>query len=66
MNGETSAISWRKSSRCNSGACVEIADAVDVVLMRDSKSPDTAPLAFDKHVWANFVVDIKAGQFRAN
>jgi hypothetical protein len=66
LNESSAAISWRKSSRCASGACVEVADAVDMVLMRDSKSPAGAPLEFPKGVWADFMVDLKAGRFRAN
>ncbi|GIF65280.1 hypothetical protein Ais01nite_33150 [Asanoa ishikariensis] len=66
MKKSSAAISWRKSSRCASGACVEVADAVDMVLMRDSKSPAGEPLEFPKGVWTNFMVDLKEGRFRAN
>ncbi|MDG4822269.1 DUF397 domain-containing protein [Asanoa sp. WMMD1127] len=66
MNESSAAISWRKSSRCASGACVEVADAVENVLMRDSKSPEGTPLAFPKGVWTDFMIDIKAGRFHAN
>ncbi|KAB2371856.1 DUF397 domain-containing protein [Actinomadura montaniterrae] len=35
-------LSWRKSTRSlsNGGECVELADAVDAVAVRDSKDPD--------------------------
>jgi hypothetical protein len=66
LNESSAAIAWRKSSRCASGACVEVADAADTVLMRDSKRPDGEPLEFAKGVWANFMVDLKEGRFRAN
>ncbi|WP_203716261.1 DUF397 domain-containing protein [Asanoa siamensis] len=66
MNESSAAISWRKSSRCASGACVEVADAVGTVLMRDSKTPAGAPLEFSKGVWATFIVDLKEGRFHAN
>jgi hypothetical protein len=66
LNESSAAISWRKSSRCASGACVEVADAVNLVLMRDSKSPTGGSLEIPKGVWTNFMVDIKEGRFRAN
>jgi hypothetical protein len=66
LNESSAAISWRKSTRCSSGACVEVADAEDTVLMRDSKSPGGEPLEFPRGVWTSFMVDIKEGRFSAN
>ena len=48
---------WRKSSY--SGAttqnCVEVGNAPGVVLVRDSKSPETLTLNFDRAAWSEFL-----------
>jgi hypothetical protein len=55
---------WRKASRCSSNACVEVAKVDEKYLIRDSKNPDTAPLAFTAAEWSAFVDGISAGEFR--
>jgi hypothetical protein len=54
------ALSWRKSSRSgnNGGQCVEVA-AAGRVLVRDSKDPDGARLAFAPTAWRAFAAGIK-------
>jgi hypothetical protein len=54
---------WRKSTRSSSGNCVEVADAGDVVLVRDSKNTGQPALGFDRAAWAAFVAGIRAGDF---
>jgi uncharacterized protein DUF397 len=54
---------WHKSSYCGTSACVEVAQTSDVVLVRDSKNPQAAPLAFTTDEWTAFVKGIKAGEF---
>jgi Domain of unknown function (DUF397) len=54
---------WRKSSRCGSNTCVEVAKVGDAYLMRDSKNPDDAPLSFTADEWHSFVAGIKDGDF---
>jgi hypothetical protein len=52
---------WRKSSRCESHTCVEVAtnentSAPDGTLVRDGKLGDTSPvLSFSKAGWTSFV-----------
>ena len=58
--GETN---WRRSKRCASGACVEVARNGERFLMRDSKNPGGAPLAFDPDTWEEFLAGVKAGEF---
>lgn len=53
---------WRKSSYCNTGGqCVEVARAGTRRLVRDSKDPAGARLAFSAAAWAAFIRDIKNG-----
>ena len=54
---------FRKSSRCSGGNCVEVARDGDQYLIRDSKRPEVAPLAFTKDEWVAFVEGVNAGEF---
>jgi hypothetical protein len=60
-----SPIAWRRSSRCATQSCVEIADLPDGgVAVRDSKSPDSTPiLVFAADEWNAFISGAKAGEF---
>jgi hypothetical protein len=58
------AVQWRKSTRCGSNACVEVANVAGTYLVRDSKDPDGAVLRFSVQEWAAFVDGVKAGDFR--
>ncbi|MET7638239.1 DUF397 domain-containing protein [Streptomyces sp. NPDC005438] len=52
---------WRKSSYSNpdGGACVEVADGLAVVPVRDSKTPAGPNLVFGHDSWANFTKHLK-------
>jgi hypothetical protein len=63
MTGPQSAPAWRRSTRCDSGACVEVANAGEHVFMRDSKNPAAPALAFSRHGWTMFLAGLKAGEF---
>jgi hypothetical protein len=63
MTKPTHETLWRKSSKCASGTCVEVAHVVDGVLLRDGKNPDTPPLSFTADEWAAFVAGVKQGEF---
>jgi len=54
---------WRKSSRCASSTCVEVAKVEDQYLVRDSKNPDAATLTFTEQEWVAFVEGVTAGEF---
>lgn len=55
---------WRRSSRCSTSTCVEVArDGADY-LVRDSKNPGQAALRFTPAEWAAFVEGVLAGEFR--
>lgn len=55
---------WRKSSRCGTSTCVEVAKVEDQYLIRDSKNPEVAALSFSKDEWEAFVEGVTAGEFR--
>ncbi|GAA2890219.1 hypothetical protein Acy02nite_63810 [Actinoplanes cyaneus] len=58
------APAWRKSSRCGTSTCVEVAKIDDTYLVRDSKNPEAAALSFTKAEWDAFVEGVSAGEFR--
>jgi hypothetical protein len=63
VDGREDAPRWRKSSRSSGGACVEVAPQRDTILVRDSKDPDGAILAFDRGVFAAFIDGVAHGEF---
>jgi hypothetical protein len=61
---ENQKIDWRKSTRCNSSACVEVAKVDGQYLVRDSKNPEMTALSFTESEWDAFTSCFKAGEFR--
>lgn len=53
---------WRKPSRCDTSACVEVASSTDGVMVRNSTDP-WVWLTFTAEEWAAFRDAIKAGEF---
>jgi len=52
---------WRKSSYSgNGGDCVEVADHAGHLMVRDSKNPAGAKLAFTTASWRAFAARVKA------
>jgi hypothetical protein len=50
--------------RCESGACVDVANHTDHVLIRDSKLGDASPvLSFTRAEWDAFTAGVRDGQF---
>lgn len=53
--------SWRASSRCSNGTCVEVGSGPAVVGVRDTKLRDTSPvLEFGSEAWRRFTARLKA------
>ncbi|MFC4069743.1 DUF397 domain-containing protein [Actinoplanes subglobosus] len=52
-------LTWRKSRRSSSGACVEIADRDGAVFVRDSKDPAGPVLTFPVAAFRDFVEQLK-------
>ena len=58
---ETLDTRWRKSSYSgNGGDCVEVADYDNHLMVRDSKNPEDAKLAFTTASWKAFTAKVKA------
>ena len=62
-SSRTEELSFRTSSFCSNGACVEIAFTGDSVVVRDSKSPQTQTLSYTTGEWRDFVAGVKSGEF---
>ena len=56
-------LQWRRSSRCESGNCVEVARIGESFAVRDSKDDKSPVLTFAAESWASFVADVRAGEF---
>jgi hypothetical protein len=57
----TDAPAWRTSSYSGSGGgqCTEVAATQSAVLVRDSKDPEGARLAFSAEAWRAFAAKVK-------
>jgi hypothetical protein len=54
---------WRRSGRCGSSACVEVAKVGDHYLVRNSTTTQATPLSFTEGEWTAFTGGVKAGDF---
>jgi Domain of unknown function (DUF397) len=55
---------WRKSSKCAGSECVEVArDEQDMILLRDSKSPEMPAFRYTTEEFRAFLDGAKAGEF---
>ncbi len=54
---------WRRSSKCDTGDCVETAITDDGVGVRDSKDPDGPVLMFAVAQWEDFTAAAREGTF---
>lgn len=61
MEALSTRLTWRKSSYSspNGSDCVELAEGVPHVAVRDSKHPDQAHLTFSRTQFARFAEQIK-------
>jgi hypothetical protein len=64
MPNRDSGLSWQKAAgSVNAGACVEVAPAVGMVAVRDSKNPNGAVLFYTPEEWRAFLDGVKSGEF---
>jgi hypothetical protein len=55
---------WRKSTySSDNGACVEVADVLGGMAVRDSKNPNGGELVFPSTQWAAFTTAVTTDQF---
>jgi hypothetical protein len=65
-NSQSPALAWRKSTYSGGqNDCVEVADGLPVVPVRDSKAPAGPALVFPAGAWSAFVERVKSGGFDA-
>ena len=62
MNAGGSVV-WRRSSRCDTQTCVEVAHTNGGVLLRDAKDPTGPVLAFSHEAWISFTAGVAQGDF---
>ncbi|HEU4420964.1 MAG TPA: DUF397 domain-containing protein [Pilimelia sp.] len=53
---------WRKSARCESSSCVEVASLDGLAGIRNSTAPETH-LVFGPADWSAFLAGVRAGEF---
>ena len=60
---DPSGVSWRKSSRCAHGECIEVGElAASTIAVRDSKDRGSGPaLVFTAAGWRRFVTAVRDG-----
>jgi hypothetical protein len=61
LSQHESVAAWRKSSRCDSNHCVEVAHRDNGVAVRDNTRPETH-LSFDNRSWHGLVRAIRSGE----
>jgi predicted secreted Zn-dependent protease len=65
--GESQAVAcrleWRKSSRCGSDACVEVAIHNEKAYVRSSNDAVGAYLVFDAEEWRSFLAGVRNHEF---
>ncbi|MGB6577510.1 MAG: DUF397 domain-containing protein [Streptosporangiaceae bacterium] len=54
---------WRRSSACESGACVEVATTDDAVMVRNSANPGGMVVTLRHEEWQEFLAGVKEGSF---
>lgn len=52
-------VAWDKPSHCQHGDCVKVGHSKGQVLMRDSKDPDGPVLRLTKDQWQQFISYLK-------
>jgi Domain of unknown function (DUF397) len=63
MDTTEDSIQWRRSSRCDTGACVEVAHIDGTIAIRNSQDIDGPVLIFNAEEWAAFVTGVRDGEF---
>ena len=64
-DGSDGELAWYRDKRCESGACVEIAEDGDTVLLRSTRNQKAAPVALSRDEWREFLAGAKDGAYDA-
>ncbi len=56
-------LTWRKSSYSGTGNCLEVAQGLAVVQIRNSHDPDGPVLVFTRAEWEAFLQGVRAGEW---
>jgi hypothetical protein len=56
-------LDWSRSSLCQAGECVEIAETGGLVIMRSSVYPDGGHIYFSRKEFGAFLAAAKAGEY---
>jgi Domain of unknown function (DUF397) len=56
-------LDWYRSSFCQAGECVEIAEADGMVIMRSSVHPDSGQIYLSRKEFGSFLASAKAGEY---
>ncbi len=56
-------VQWRKSQKCESGACVGVARYGEFVLVGSTSNPEAPIYKFTLDGWSEFLADVKLGDF---
>jgi len=60
--GPAESPAWQRGTKCEGGACVEVAAQGDLVLMRSSQDPGTT-VRISRDEWRAFLAGVKEGAF---
>lgn len=52
-------LAWQRSSFCNGGSCLEVADLGGTVAVRNSRQPVGTVLTFPAEIWREFIAGVK-------
>ncbi len=63
MAGNEATRQWTKSSRSESGGCVEVGMEADSVWVRNSTDPDGPSICFFYREWSAFLDGVRRGKF---
>lgn len=56
-------VAWRTPLRCDSGACVQVAESDQMILVGDSKAPQGPALSYSKTEFREFILSAKSGYY---
>ena len=63
LDSSLGGLEWRRSSRCNSGSCVEVAQLGELIAVRSSVDPEGVMLTVGRAEWQDFLSRARAGRF---